>query len=66
MLVIFVVLTLVISSSIIGSSTQNSRNKIIGEHKNYTNELKEIEDSVINRKNGVELNQARRFYEIDQ
>tara|TARA_B110001450_G_C17445132_1_gene409587 strand:+ start:244 stop:444 length:201 start_codon:yes stop_codon:yes gene_type:complete len=66
MLVIFVVLTLVISSSIIGSSTQNSRKKIIGEHKNYTNELKEIEDSVINRKNGVELNQARRFYEIDQ
>jgi uncharacterized protein YbjQ (UPF0145 family) len=66
MLVIFLVLTLVISSSIIGSSTQNSRNKIIGEHKNYTKELKEIEDSVINRKNGVELNQARRFYEIDQ
>ena len=66
MLAVFVVLSLFIYSSIVSANFQDLRDKYMEAHKNHTKELKEIEDSVENRKNGVELNQARRYYEIDE
>ena len=66
MLVILIVTTIAISSSIVGSGTQDIRDKVLEEHKQHIKDLEELDNSIETRKIGVELNQARRYYEIDQ